>query len=181
MTFIGANVAQGNAAAARALLERAATIRIEAPDVAEPGTSVKAKVSVTNTGAGHTLPTGLTEVRRMWLDISLVSADGTTKKLGSQEFATVLKDGNGNVGVDVWNAAGIESDIRIKAGETYTQEVTVDMPHDAAEGKRLVATLNYQSAPDELAAAAGVGNPTTKMASSEAVIYPSEEAKKKNR
>jgi hypothetical protein len=171
MTFTGANVGQGNAEAARALLESAASIKIEAPEIIAPGTSAKAKVSVTNTGAGHSLPTGLTEVRRMWLDISLVSADGTIRKLGGQEFGTLLNDGKGNVGVDVWNAVGIESDIRIKAGETHTQEVTVEMPRDAAGSWRLVATLNYQSAPDELAAAARVENPTTKMVSSEIKIH----------
>jgi hypothetical protein len=177
MTFTGANVGQGNADAARALLESAASIRIEAPEIIAPGTSAKAKISVTNSGAGHSLPTGLTEVRRMWLDISLVSADGTGKKLDAQEFITILNDGKGKTGVDVWDAAGIESDIRIKAGETYTREVTVEMPRDAAERKRLVATLNYQSYPDELARAAGVENPTTKMASSETEIYPGGEAK----
>ena len=170
MTFTGANVAQANAAAARTLLESAANIKIEAPENIAPGTGAKVKVSVTNTGAGHTLPTGITELRRMWLDISLVGADGTTKNLDIQEFATILRDGKGNVGVDVWNAAGIESDIRIKAGETFTRELSVEIPRDAAKGIRLVATLNYQSAPDELAAASGIENPTTKMASAEVEI-----------
>ena len=179
MTFIGSNVAQGGGADAKSLLETAASVKIEAPEIVAPGTGAKAKVSVTNKGAGHSLPTGLTEVRRMWLDISLIGADGTVEKLGTEEFSVVLKDGKGNVGVDVWNAAGVESDTRIKAGATYTKEVTIAMPRNAAESKRLVATLNYQSAPDELATAAGVENPITKMASSEIEIYPNKEAKTK--
>ncbi len=51
-------------------------LSLEIPPAATPGTVASVKVKVTNDGAGHNLPTSLTEVREMWLDVSVKDANG---------------------------------------------------------------------------------------------------------
>lgn len=177
MTFVGANVAQGNAELSTALLQSAAEIAIDMPDIVPAGQTVTANVAVTNVGAGHSIPTGLTEVRRMWLEVYTLAADGTATELANTEFRTIVRDKDGNEGgTDFWNAEEKVSDVRIKAGETYTETVEFTMPADA-ESQQLVAVLRYKSTDDEMAAEAGVENPTTDMATAQLTAFVSEEAK----
>ena len=42
----------------------------------EKGDLLKFQVNIKNTGCGHYLPTGLTELRQMWLEISVTDAEG---------------------------------------------------------------------------------------------------------
>ena len=179
MTFVGANVAQGNAELSSALLKKAAKVEISLPsDIVPAGQEQVATVRVTNTGAGHSIPTGLTEVRNMWLVINAVDAKGNKTEIGRTEFGTKLTDDKGKeVGAKFWLGAKKKSDVRIKAGETFTQEVKVAMPADAQQ-QTVVAELNYQSAKDEVIAPSKVKNPTTTMAKASQGVYVSEEAKK---
>ena len=48
------------------------------PEAVEPGNIATVSVKVTNVGAGHNLPTSLTEVRQMWLDVKVTDITGTT-------------------------------------------------------------------------------------------------------
>jgi len=177
MTFVGANVAQGDAELNTALLKSAATIDIDLPDIIAPGGSAEGVVTVTNVGAGHSIPTGLTEVRRMWLEVYAELQDGTQVELANTEFRTIVRDAEGNEGgTDFWNAVEKVSDVRIKAGESYTEPIEVIMP-EGAEAYTVKAVLRYKSTDDEMAAEAGVENPTTDMASAQAVVFGSQEAK----
>ena len=73
MTFAGAQVALGNAAARHgAAPERGRRSRSQAPEVVSAGTSAEVTVMVTNVGAGHYLPTGVTDIRQMWLSVVAV-------------------------------------------------------------------------------------------------------------
>jgi hypothetical protein len=81
--FVGANFTvpellgnKEHAELARRRLQSAADISIDTPKSVQPGTMGKLSVKVTNIGAGHNLPTSLTEVRQMWLDVQVVDADG---------------------------------------------------------------------------------------------------------
>jgi len=176
MSFVGGQVALGNSEAAAAMLKSAAAIEIDMPEVVGPGEKAEAIVEVMNKGAGHYLPTGLTEVRQMWLEISLNDAAGTTQKLAERRFETILQDDEGNAPVELWEATSIKSDDRIPPKGSVTETVTVSLPQGAETGT-LVATLYYQSVPDEFAKKAGVENPTTTMASTAVDIYSSQEAK----
>lgn len=183
MTFIGANVGQGDAKTATQLLKRAAKISIESSatdGIIAAGKTDKVTVNVTNIGAGHSLPTGLTEVRNMWLEIKAVDTKtGKATEVGKTVFGTHLNDAKGSpVGAKFWLGASKESDLRIKAGETFSQTVDVVMPQDAksGEGIKLVAELKYQSARDEDIKDAGVKNPTTIMASAQKVFTPTKAA-----
>jgi hypothetical protein len=176
MTFAGGNVGLGDAARAEERLKAAAKVEIDVPDVVEPGKQAKAVVTVTNVGAGHYIPTGLTEVRQMWLEVKALDAAGKQIASTKHEFGTVLEDAKGNHPVELWDAVGIYKDDRIPPRGSSTDEVAFTMPDGAVT---LSAVLYYRSAPEEMAKAAGVEIPTTEMAKAEKVVYTSAEEKSK--
>lgn len=176
MTFVGANVGQGPAEESAALLKSAAKIAIEAPEITAEGETASVTVTVSNTGAGHYLPTGLTEVREMWLTVYAEDAAGKRTKLGERFFGSQLKDAKGNSPVEVWAATDIASDDRIPPNGSVAGSYVVTMPA-GSESAKIGATLDYRSLPDALAGAAKVENPTTVMASAEKSIYSSQAAK----
>lgn len=179
MTFVGANTVFGPVDQATAMLKRAATVRITAERAsADRGERVRADVAVTNVGAGHSLPTGLTEIREMWIEVVGVDVTGkeyAAERLGDdgeplggvRMFNTVLKDAKGRtevVGddgkphhVELWDSVGIASDDRIPAGSTARQSYAFTVPARAVGPLRLTARLKYRSFSDELGMKAGVG------------------------
>ncbi|HSK47924.1 MAG TPA: multiheme c-type cytochrome [Coriobacteriia bacterium] len=176
MSFIGATVAQGDAEGATALLKSAAKLELAVPEIVAPGENASATVTITNVGAGHYLPTGLTEVREMWLSVYAENDEGQRNEIGRHDFGTELKDAKGNHPVEMWEATGIYSDDRIPPRKSVAETFSLEMPSDASQAK-VVAVLNYRSAPDELAQQARVENPVTEMAVSSAVVYGSEQAR----
>ncbi len=174
MSFVGANVAQGPPVASKAMLQRAASLKLEAPKIATGSQVVT--VTITNENAGHYLPTGLTEVRQMWLQVTAEGPDGK-KTVGTRKFGTELADKAGKFPVELWEAEKIHSDDRIAPKESTTSTFTIELPA-GDEQTKLTAALNYRSLPEELAKESGVDNPTTVMTSAESMVYGSEAAVK---
>lgn len=178
MTFAGAQVALGNPERATQLLQSAAKMEMDAPKVVKPGEEASVTVKITNSGAGHYLPTGLTEIREMWLDVSVVDAAGKATSLGEHRFGTVLKDAAGKYPAELWDAVAVQSDDRIPPMQSVSHSYKIVLPSGADAGT-LKAQLLYRSAPEELAAKAGVKNPTTVMASAEQQVFGSSDAEQK--
>jgi hypothetical protein len=178
MTFAGAQVALGNPERATQMLQSAATLKMDAPKVVKAGDEASVTVTITNSGAGHYLPTGLTEVREMWLDVSWVDSAGKSTSLGERRFGTVLKDAAGKYPAELWDAVAIQSDDRIPPQQSVTDSYKIVLPA-GVEAATLKAQLLYRSAPEELAAKAGVKNPTTVMASAEQPVFGSVEAEQR--
>jgi hypothetical protein len=116
-------------------------------------------VVVKNTGAGHYLPTGLSEVREMWLQVKVtsalgatlfesgaVSADGTVDT-NARMFNIVLADKNGNHTINVALADHIVSDTRIPPKGQTAETYTIRGSFKALAGATITATLRYRSAP----------------------------------
>jgi hypothetical protein len=117
-------------------------------------------VGVTNSGAGHSIPTGVGDLRQVWLEISIKDADQTVvfqsgfldKKNELSEdtiiFRTVFGDGKGNPVVNLAKAKQIFSDNRIPAGQTVTQTIALDF----VPGKNFVITarLLYRGMPQKI-------------------------------
>lgn len=187
MTFVGANTVFGPTDKAQAMLKRAAKVELSAgKTAAEPGDELRAEVAITNVGAGHSLPTGLTEIREMWIEV--VGVDVTGKEYpatrldeagepleGVRMFSTILKDAEGRtevVGedgkpghVELWDSVAIASDDRIPAGETATQAYAFTVPAEAVGPVKLTARLKYRSFSDEIGAKAGIAKvPVVTMA-----------------
>ncbi|MFN3467854.1 MAG: multiheme c-type cytochrome, partial [Candidatus Brocadiales bacterium] len=57
-------------------LKNAARVELITPNDVKPGELLRFRVIVENVGAGHYIPTGLTEVRQMWLDVTVTDAEG---------------------------------------------------------------------------------------------------------
>lgn len=170
MTFVGGNVALGDAERAEERLKAAAQLDVEVEDIVSAGQTVAITTTITNIGAGHYLPTGLTEVREMWLEVTANDAAGTELLKERRTFGTVLKDASGKFPVELWDAVGIQSDDRIPPRESTSDAYDFTM----ADGPVTVtAALYYRSAPEEMAKKAGVEVPTTTMASVTKTLYTS--------
>ena len=134
--------------------------RLSFTSVARSGGRLRLAVRVTNTGAGHSLPTGITEIRQMWLRIIVrsggktVYASGMIGREGTLDreahlFNTVLGDRNGQPVTKVWRAVKLLRDRRVPAGKSLTERYVVAVPSRAGR-LQITATLLYRSAPQDL-------------------------------
>lgn len=172
MTFAGGNVALGDSVRAEERLKAAATLDLEVPEIVGPGESAEITTKITNVGAGHYLPTGLTEVRQMWLEVKAIYPDGAEEVLGTHEFGTILKDAEGNSPVELWDAVAFASDDRIPPRESVSDTFEFSMPTDGQA--EIQAALYYRSCSEEMAEGAGVDVPTTTMVSANQGVYGDE-------
>jgi hypothetical protein len=138
----------------------------------------KLVIEVKNIGAGHYLPTGLTDVRQMWLEIVVQDKKGKTvftsgvpdKNQYLPEDAiiyhTVFGDGNGNPVYNAAKAREILIDKRIPPKQSSLE--TVELPHKDLKGGQINVSLLYRSASQKmLDTIAGQGKhplPIVKMA-----------------
>lgn len=167
-------------------LKAAATLEILLPSSAEPGRDAEIGVKVTNVGAGHSLPTGATEFREMWLDVSVTDSSGreifrsgAINEKGDIDpeavvYNTIMGDKDGKPTEDIWKAAKILKDKRIPPKESATERYVVRVPADAVFPLRVKAYLKYRSARqslvDELFGRGTVVLPIINMAQSVADI-----------
>ncbi|MHB9115395.1 MAG: multiheme c-type cytochrome [Thermoleophilia bacterium] len=161
MTFAGANAVFGNREAAEEQLQGAAELELTLEGVGEqgvkPGEPVTAIVRVKNVGAGHYLPTGLTDTRRMWLEVSAVAGPGEPVEVGRVDYHTVFADAEGNHDhVPVWFAESVHSDNRIPPLATVDEVVEFVWPENVTGDAQVVAELKYMSFTQELADKAGL-------------------------
>lgn len=168
--FVGSNVfmttflkAPEKAKLAEERLKAAASLKIKPPSSFVQGKSNKLEVVVTNKGAGHYLPTGLTEVREMWLylvvkdnrgkvvyESGALDRDGALDYENTSVFRTVLGDKNGKPTVKVWEAESILEDHRVPPKKSLTEVYAVRIPLDAKGPFKVTATLKYRTAPQPL-------------------------------
>ncbi len=171
MTFAGGNVGLGDAEHAEQRLKSAARLDLSVPEIAESG-DVAVTTTITNVGAGHYLPTGLTDMRQMWLEVTATDADGVELMRERRDFGTVLKDAAGNYPVYLWDAVGAHSDDRIPPRESTSNQYSFPMSEGAVTVK---AALYYRSCSEEIAKKSGVEIPTTTMAEVTRTVYSSQD------
>ena len=142
-------------------LKSAAKLELEVPEV-NPGKEAEIKVKVTNVGAGHKLPTGLTEAREIWIEV--LATDSSGKKIyhsgaldeeGNVDsdavmYHTVLADADGNPTLKVWEVESTISDKRVSPKETKVETYKFMIPEDAKLPIKVETKLNYRSASQEL-------------------------------
>jgi hypothetical protein len=186
--FAGANVALAkltksdkHQALAEERLKAAASIDIKGPESASRGETFTATVTVTNIGAGHKIPTGLTEMRQMWIEVVATDANGNYLfssgfvdqngriDPGAVMYKTEVGDAKGKKTDHVWFGEKILSDNRISPGQSSTEEYKIKIPGDASGPLTLTSKLRYRSAPqsivDELLGSETFVLPITDMAS----------------
>lgn len=143
-------------------LQNAARIDIITPEKVKAGETAIIKVKVTNIGAGHKLPTGLTEAREMWLEVSVKDAkgneifrSGALDKDGNVDpnaviYRTVLGDAAGNPTLKVWAADHVISDTRIPPKGYSIEKYYFSLPESAQGPLTIEAKLYYHTASQSL-------------------------------
>ncbi len=138
-------------------LTQAARIDI-LPGEAAPGQESELRVRVSNTGAGHALPTGSAELRQMWLAVTVTDAAGQviyeSGKVndygdpvpGSVTYGVRWLDAEGRPTDRLWEAQTVERDHRIPAGGSMVETYRFGVPANAAGPLHVQARLRYRSA-----------------------------------
>ena len=152
--MLGSDVHAGQA---EDMLKSAATMQIIPPVGLRSDRPNSVRIRVTNTGAGHKLPTGFPEGREMWLDFKVFDANnkqiyrlgalkaGRTEP-GTRTFKVELGDKNGKVvDLNVLDADRILSDTRISPRGFQDVTYEFDLPKGVVGPVKLVADLNYWS------------------------------------
>ncbi|MBW2219716.1 MAG: cytochrome c554 family protein, partial [Deltaproteobacteria bacterium] len=115
---------------------------------------------VKNTGAGHYLPTGVTDIRQMWLEITVrnernkvIYSSGKLDKdnyipEGTIIFNTVFGDGKGNPTHNIAKAREILHDKRIPPLESLRE--MIQLPAGSWKSLMVNARLLYRSAPQKI-------------------------------
>jgi len=165
--FVGANVnveatttSTQHAAMAEQRLKNAAAIALKLPE--RVGKSLAIEVAVTNKSAGHAIPTSITELRQVWIDLSVVDATGKeiyrSGAIGADGavdnkavmFHSVLLDKSGKVTFRPWLAAKMAVEKLIPPKATVKESYTVDLPEGVKGPLKVRAVLRYRSAPQEV-------------------------------
>ncbi len=163
-----------------ARLQNTATLGIDTTKLDEH----KLIIEVKNTGAGHYLPTGMTEMRQMWLEVVVKTRWGRTVFTSGVRdddgylpedtllFNTVFGDGKGNPVENIAKAREILKDKRVPPGQSLFE--SIELPPKKLKGAKVTATLYYRSASQKmLDKATGKGKhplPIIKMAEVQAKL-----------
>jgi hypothetical protein len=120
-------------------------------------------IKVTNSGAGHYLPTGLTALRQMWLHVKVTDGEGKvllqSGELDEQGnldkntivYHTVLGNDKGEPTINIAKAVQILHDYRIPPKGHIIENFSFKIPPDAESPLLIEAILKYRSISQPLA------------------------------
>ena len=135
------------------LLRKAARLEILAPRARE------VRVKVTNVGAGHGIPTGVSELREMWLEVTVTDRRGrallrlggldgegnVAKEPGVVIYRTEVHDAEGKDTTLFWNTVKKVSDRRIPPLASVVERFA--LPAKARGPVKVAVKLLYRSVP----------------------------------
>jgi len=119
-------------------------------------------VALTNVGAGHAIPTSITEMRQVWIDLRVTDAKGAEVfRSGAVDgdgrvdpdavmYHSVLLDEKGEVTYRPWRAATMAKEKLLPPKETVRERYEVRVPAGAEGPLKVEATLRYRAAPQEV-------------------------------
>jgi len=167
--FVGGNAAStsllgfnDHAQMARDRIRHAALLTVEPEEKPSSDGLIRFKVKVTNAGAGHYLPTGLTFVRQMWLHVivkdekgNIVFESGKVDKKGNIDpeaviYRSVLGDKDGKPTYFLPGAKIIISDYRISPMGYKKEAYSFPLKKGDRPPLTVNAVLQYRSAPQSL-------------------------------
>ena len=143
---------------AEARLKSAARIEVKAPAKIRAGNELELEVVVQNVGAGHNLPTGVTELRRMWIDVEIVDAAGKPvfRSGGLDEhgalrpdtiwFGAEAVDRAGKPTIRPWEMTKLARKQTIPPRESAHSTIKAKLPAGLSGPITVEAKLVYQSA-----------------------------------
>jgi len=151
-----------HAADAEARLKAAVEISLRVPREAAAGGILFAEVSLTNVGAGHAIPTSITELRQVWIDLKVTDATGAEVfRSGAVDgdgrvdpaavmYHSVLLDEKGEVTYLPWRAAKMAKEKVLPPKTRVEERYEVKVPERAKGPLTVEATLRYRAAPQEV-------------------------------
>lgn len=137
------------------LLRQAATLEIG--DIEADADGLAIPVLVTNVGAGHSIPTGITELRQVWLEVVVTDATGQVVlhsgaldeageiEPGAVVYTTIVKDATGTPTTRFWNTVEKASDYRVPPRETMRELFRLPAGQGAEGPLNVSARLHYRS------------------------------------
>jgi nitrate/TMAO reductase-like tetraheme cytochrome c subunit len=157
--FVGGNVYLATTFSADADFIAQTTAKVQsAMSVSATRSGSTVSVTVTNKGAGHSFPTGVTDIREPWVELDAVDASGNVlARYGGPDSTGVLPATAARFGIDIADQDGnvlllhqlsattrIPFDRRVPAGGSVT--VTLTAPDTLPSGAAgLRATLYYHN------------------------------------
>lgn len=142
-------------------LQSAAVLDLRLPRRAAAGGAVEVSVDVTNVGAGHAIPTSITELRQVWIELTVndgtgavVHHSGGIRDDGSVDpaapmFHAKLADASGNLTYLPWRAVTMTAEKLIGPKETASELYSIPIPAGTKGPLQVRAALHYRSAPQD--------------------------------
>jgi len=141
---------------ARTRLQNAASVQLLLPDSAGAGRMSTVQVKVVNETAGHNLPTSLTEVRQVWIELAVKDGDRVVFHSGgldadgvlgedAVQFHAVAVDKDGHHTVKPWEIVRFESINTIPPKGSALASFSFELPDDVKGPLSVTATLHYRS------------------------------------
>lgn len=168
--FVGANAvvtrlmgSEKHAKMAEERLKNAADLLLIPGGTYKKGYLSAVNIKVINSGAGHYLPTGITEVREMWLDVIITDARGDVLlrsgaldekgdiDANAVKYFTQLGNEMGEPVLNVAKADRILYDHRIPPKGFVIEKYAFYIPANAVPPLKVKATLKYRSLSQPLA------------------------------
>jgi hypothetical protein len=144
-------------------LQNAASLELQLPEGRPENGLARIKVKVRNETAGHNLPTSLTEVRQMWLEVKATDSggevlyhNGAVDAAGAVDpeavmFNAVAMDRNGEHTVKPWEIVRFESVSTIQPKGSATVPYAFVIPENIQWPVKVDVTLHYRSFDQALA------------------------------
>lgn len=164
--FVGGNamgppIGMGEAHAKVAVdrLKNAVTLAVSA---ARAGTNLAVSVVVSNAAAGHAIPSSITELRQVWLDVRVTDESGRevfrsgaidpSGKVdqGAVMYHTVLADDAGKPTYIPWRARTIIVEKLIPPKSSVTERYLASLKNAASSPLRVHVMLRYRTAPQDV-------------------------------
>ncbi len=179
-----------------ALLRESATLLVAVPGSAAPGETIAVQANVFNDKTGHSLPSGTTFERQMWLEIVVTDAAGDTVYVSGDRDANgdlrdrhseidpngdadltlwtaTIRDASGDEEVTIFRATSIEARL-IRAGDTDGGTYRVAVPAAAAGSLHLSVRLLFRPFAPYILRARGVGSLQPENPIFEMAAYPAD-------
>ncbi len=112
------------------MLQKAATMTVSGTIQNQPVPVLQVTSSVTNSGSGHFIPSGVPGIRQMWLQVQVLSATGQVVFIQRFNFGQRLVSADGSESLP-WEAYGLVEDNRI--GPEERRELKFQVSLDGSE------------------------------------------------
>lgn len=156
-------------AAVDSLLKNSVTVTPEVPASAAAGSPLTLRFPVRNDKVGHSIPSGTSFAREMWIQLAVRdAADSVLFRSGwlegadsllvdksvdtsLQSFGSRLLDAQGGHTFFLWRAVDIDESDLLPNGQTRDAEYTFDVPPDAAGPLTVDVALRFRAfAPEQI-------------------------------